>query len=53
MTLTSNRSVKKQIEEIVESTEGEVEGPRIWLCNTARSLVGKEKGRRDLAGKGK
>ncbi|KAL8868898.1 MAG: hypothetical protein Q9198_008025 [Flavoplaca austrocitrina] len=53
VTLTSNRSVKKQIEEIVESAEGEVEGPRIWLCNTARSLVGKEKGRRDLAGKGK
>ncbi|KAL8843248.1 MAG: hypothetical protein Q9176_002201 [Flavoplaca citrina] len=53
LTLTSNRSVKKQIEEIVESAEGEVEGPKIWLCNTARSLVGKEKGRRDLAGKGK
>ncbi|KAI4261354.1 MAG: hypothetical protein L6R42_003447 [Xanthoria sp. 1 TBL-2021] len=52
VTLTSNRSVKKQIEEIVENEEGEVEGPRIWLCNTARSLVGKEKGRRDLGGKG-
>ncbi|KAL8776406.1 MAG: hypothetical protein Q9213_008288 [Squamulea squamosa] len=52
VTLTSNRSVKKQIEEIVEMDEGEVEGPRIWLCGTARSLVGKEKARRDLGGKG-
>ncbi|KAL8993704.1 MAG: hypothetical protein Q9169_006151 [Polycauliona sp. 2 TL-2023] len=52
VTLTSNRSVKKQIEEIVENEDGEVEGPGIWLCTTARSLVGKEKGRRDLVGKG-
>ncbi|KAL8770917.1 MAG: hypothetical protein Q9209_003568 [Squamulea sp. 1 TL-2023] len=52
VTLTSNRSVKRHIEEIVEKDEGEVEGPRIWLCGTARSLVGKEKGRRDLGGKG-
>ena len=52
VTLTSNRSVKKQIEEIVEKVEGEVEGPSMWLCGTARSLVGKEKGRRDMGGKG-
>lgn len=47
-TLTSNRTVAKQIEEIVEGEEGEQMGPKIWLCGTARSLVGKEKARRDL-----
>ena len=47
-TLTSNRTVVKQIEEIVEGEEGEQVGPKVWLCGTARSLVGKEKGRRDL-----
>lgn len=47
-TLTSNRTVAKQIEEIVEGEEGEQVGPKVWLCATARSLVGKEKGRRDL-----
>ena len=46
-TLSSNRAVAKQIEEIVEGEEGEEIGPDIWLCATARSLVGKEKGRRD------
>ncbi|KAL8763700.1 MAG: hypothetical protein Q9184_000595 [Pyrenodesmia sp. 2 TL-2023] len=45
-TLTSNRTVAKQIEEIVEGEEGEQVGPKVWLCSTARSLVGKEKGRR-------
>ncbi|KAL8812927.1 MAG: hypothetical protein Q9200_000666 [Gallowayella weberi] len=47
-TLTSNRTVAKQIAEIVEGGEGEQVGPSVWLCGTARSLVGKEKGRRDL-----
>ncbi|KAL8968315.1 MAG: hypothetical protein Q9183_002519 [Haloplaca sp. 2 TL-2023] len=47
-TMSSNRTVAKQIEEIVEAEEGEVVGPKVWLCATARSLVGKEKGRRDL-----
>lgn len=50
-TLTSNRTVAKQIEEIVEGEEGEQVGPKVWLCSTARSLVGKEKGRRDLSRK--
>ncbi|KAL8916441.1 MAG: hypothetical protein Q9208_008507 [Pyrenodesmia sp. 3 TL-2023] len=50
-TLTSNRTVAKQIEEIVEGEEGEQIGPKVWLCSTARSLVGKEKGRRDLSKK--
>ncbi|KAI4124465.1 MAG: hypothetical protein LQ338_004783 [Usnochroma carphineum] len=47
-TLTSNRTVARQIEEIVEGEEGDQVGPKVWLCGTARSLVGKEKGRRDL-----
>lgn len=47
-TLTSNRTVVRQIEEIVEGAQGEQVGPKVWLCGTARSLVGKEKGRRDL-----
>ncbi|KAH0040315.1 hypothetical protein KCU78_g1161, partial [Aureobasidium melanogenum] len=47
-TVTSNRTVVKQIENILakEASE-EKEWPFIWLCPTARSLVGKEKGRRD------
>ncbi|KAL8933533.1 MAG: hypothetical protein Q9211_005734 [Gyalolechia sp. 1 TL-2023] len=47
-TMTSNRTVVKRIEEVVERAEGEQAGPKVWLCGTARSLVGKEKGRRDL-----
>ncbi|KAI4258615.1 MAG: hypothetical protein LQ352_001150 [Teloschistes flavicans] len=50
-TLSSNRTVAKQIEEIVEAEEGEVEGPKVWVCGTARSLVGREKGRRDMQNK--
>lgn len=46
-TVSSNRTVAKLIEGIVEEEmEGEGEtGPDFWLCGTARSLVGKEKGR--------
>ncbi|KAI4157499.1 MAG: hypothetical protein LQ342_008232 [Letrouitia transgressa] len=43
-TLSSNRTVAKLIEEIVNGADAT--GPAIWLCSTARSLVGKEKGRR-------
>ncbi|MCJ1403716.1 hypothetical protein MMC11_006939 [Xylographa trunciseda] len=45
-TVSSNRTVAKLIEGVVESKgeEGDV-GPIVWLCATARSLVGKEKGR--------
>lgn len=43
-TLSSNRTVAKLIEEIVNAADET--GPVIWLCSTARSLVGKEKGRR-------
>jgi len=50
-TLTSNRTVARQIEaaveEYLEGRDGEeVEGPKLWLCATSRSLIGKEKGRR-------
>ena len=46
-TISSNRTVAKLIETTVEEEmEGEQEGgPHVWLCGTARSLVGKEKGR--------
>ncbi|MCJ1281570.1 hypothetical protein MMC26_000890 [Xylographa opegraphella] len=45
-TVSSNRTVAKLIEGVVESEgeEGDV-GPMVWLCATARSLVGKEKRR--------
>jgi len=48
-TITSNRTVAKLIESVVEEnrTSEEDRGPDLWLCPTARSLVGKEKGRRD------
>jgi hypothetical protein len=43
MTLSSNRAVVKMIEGVVEEEVGEVMGPQMWICGTARSLVGKEK----------
>ena len=44
-TITSNRTVVKQIENDLEKFEDLDEDvwPKIWLCPTARSLVGKEK----------
>ena len=44
-TITSNRTVVKQIETNLEKFDDLDESvwPRIWLCPTARSLVGKEK----------
>lgn len=50
-TLTSNRTVVRQIESTVEegregAEDEDVEGPQVWLCGTSRSLVGKERGRR-------
>lgn len=49
-TVSSNRTVARLIESIVEeemdAEDAEDErGPDVWLCGTARSLVGKEKGR--------
>lgn len=47
-TITSNRTVVKQIENLLAThADSEKEWPKIWLCPTARSLVGKEKGRRE------
>ena len=43
-TVTSNRTVTKQIEKVVESEQGEVMGPLVSVCTIARSLIGKEKG---------
>lgn len=47
-TISSNRTVAKLIESVVEEnrTSEDDRGPDVWLCPTARSLVGKEKGRR-------
>ncbi|KAL1886464.1 hypothetical protein Plec18167_000395 [Paecilomyces lecythidis] len=49
MTISSNRTVVKQIENIVEDNRDgndELQGPLVWVCDTARSLVGKEKNRK-------
>ena len=48
MTITSNRTVVKVIDHVLDRlAESEQEWPKIWLCPTARSLVGKEKGRKE------
>ncbi len=59
VTLSSNRAVAKEIEKGVcqlldereqntkEALRDDVTGPDIWICGTARSLIGKEKGRRE------
>lgn len=49
-TITSNRTVARQIEACIEENRGpgeeDVIGPDVWLCAVSRSLVGKEKGRK-------
>lgn len=46
-TVSSNRAVAKVVEEIIaDKGGGKVIGPEVWLCATARSLVGKERGRK-------
>ncbi|KAL4733071.1 hypothetical protein BDV11DRAFT_98835 [Aspergillus similis] len=49
MTITSNRTVVKQIETMIEEhrDDEDMKGPLIWVCDTARSLIGKEKGRKN------
>lgn len=51
-TITSNRVVATEIEQkIIEikkrggQEQARLKGPRLWVCDIARSLVGKEKGR--------
>ncbi|KAL2830001.1 hypothetical protein BDW59DRAFT_29322 [Aspergillus cavernicola] len=48
MTITSNRTVVKQIETMIEvhRDDDNLKGPLIWVCDTARSLIGKERGRK-------
>ena len=45
-TVSSNRTMAKQIEAIVEKEGTGAMGPEIWLREPARSLLGKEKERR-------
>lgn len=55
-TISSNGSVAKDVEAIIEGTRGEdgkdVVGPDVWLSASSRSLVGKEKERRGANGNG-
>lgn len=49
VTVTSNRTVNKQIENVIEENrdgDNSLEGPPVWVCDTARSLVGKDKNRK-------
>jgi hypothetical protein len=48
-TISSNRTVAKEIEGTIEAHRlaDDDAGPDIWLCPTSRSLVGKEKTRRN------
>lgn len=48
-TISSNRTIDKQIEATVEDNrkgDDGLEGPDVWICDTARSLVGKDKDRK-------
>jgi hypothetical protein len=48
-TISSNRTIDKQIETTIENhrgTDEDLEGPMVWICDTARSLAGKEKDRK-------
>ena len=52
-TITSNRAVAAEIEHTIielKKRNGDdftrLKGPKVWMCDTARSLVGKEKGRK-------
>jgi hypothetical protein len=48
-TISSNRTVVKQIETTIEehrNGDERLEGPPVWVCDTARSLAGKDKDRK-------
>lgn len=50
VTVSSNRTVVRQIEVTVEKNRGDLEdleGPPVWVCDTPRSLIGKEKDRKE------
>lgn len=52
--MSSNRTVVKTIESVISAENADADrdenfeagGPEVWLCETARSLAGKEKGRK-------
>lgn len=52
-TITSNRAIATEIEQTIidlkknNEEHRHLKGPRLWLCDTARSLVGKEKNRKN------
>ncbi|KAI9928225.1 hypothetical protein ASPWEDRAFT_447672 [Aspergillus wentii DTO 134E9] len=49
VTISSNRTVVREIEATVEEHrdgDEDLEGPPVWVCNTARSLIGKDKDRK-------
>jgi hypothetical protein len=49
-TISSNRTIDKQIEATIENSrqgDDDSEGPLVWICDTARSLVGKDKDRKE------
>jgi len=49
MTISSNQTVTKQIELLVEENrngDDDATGPPVWVCDTARSLIGKESKRK-------
>ncbi|KAJ5101818.1 Protein of unknown function DUF1308 [Penicillium alfredii] len=49
MTVSSNRTIDRQIEATIEKNRqgnNDLEGPLVWICDTARSLAGKDKDRR-------
>jgi hypothetical protein len=52
-TISSNRTVAKEIESLIEAERNgdeDLRGPHIWLMNGSRSLVGKEKQRKGFGG---
>lgn len=45
-TISSNRTIDKQIENTIEKHrqgDDDLRGPAVWICDTARSLVGKQR----------
>ncbi|ODM18036.1 hypothetical protein SI65_06824 [Aspergillus cristatus] len=50
VTISSNRTVVRQIETTVENHRNgdeDLVGPTVWVCDTPRSLIGKERNRRE------
>lgn len=48
-TISSNRTIDKQIQATIEKHrqgDNNLQGPAVWICETARSLVGKDKDRK-------